>query len=54
MTEGELKAIQWSGMLRGGNPGKTYFTKIYINPVHTLIKDCLYQQPQHYELSLKF
>jgi hypothetical protein len=27
MTEGELKAIQQSGMLRGGNPGKTYFTK---------------------------
>lgn len=27
MTEGELKAIQETGMLRGGNPGKTYFTK---------------------------
>ncbi len=27
MTEGELKAIQKTGMLRGGRPGETYFTK---------------------------
>lgn len=35
MTEGELKAIQQSGMLRGGNPGKTYFTKdLYKSGAH--------------------
>jgi hypothetical protein len=35
MTEGELKAIQGTGMLRGGNPGKTYFTKdLYKSGVH--------------------
>ncbi|GHT79675.1 hypothetical protein AGMMS50262_23650 [Bacteroidia bacterium] len=27
MTEGELKAIQETGMLRGGRAGETYFTK---------------------------
>ncbi len=27
MTEGELKAIQKTGMLRGGRPGETFFTK---------------------------
>jgi hypothetical protein len=27
MTEGELKAIQKKGMLRGGRPGETFFTK---------------------------
>jgi hypothetical protein len=35
ITEGELKAIQQSGMLRGGNPGKTYFTKdLYKSGAH--------------------
>ncbi|MDQ6482526.1 RHS repeat-associated core domain-containing protein [Dyadobacter sp. LHD-138] len=27
MTEGELKAIQETGLLRGGRPGETFFTK---------------------------
>lgn len=27
VTEGEIKAIQDTGMLRGGNPGETFFTK---------------------------
>jgi hypothetical protein len=27
MTEGELKAIQETGFLRGGRVGETYFTK---------------------------
>lgn len=35
MTKGELKAIQESGMLRGGNPGQTYFTKdLYKSGAH--------------------
>ena len=27
VTEGEVKAIEKTGMLRGGNPGETFFTK---------------------------
>ena len=27
VSEGEIKAIQETGMLRGGNPGETFFTK---------------------------
>ncbi|AAN49043.1 hypothetical protein LIF_A1480 [Leptospira interrogans serovar Lai str. IPAV] len=27
VTKGEVQAIKDTGMLRGGNPGKTYFTK---------------------------
>jgi RHS repeat-associated protein len=27
MTEGEIQAVKDTGMLRGGNPGETYFTK---------------------------
>ncbi|MBO9562796.1 MAG: RHS repeat protein [Niastella sp.] len=35
MTEGELQAIQKTGMLRGGNPGETYFTKdVYKSAAH--------------------
>jgi len=47
MTEGELTAIQNTGFLRGGNPGKTYFTKdLYKSGAHAQQRLSLPTTPQ--------
>jgi hypothetical protein len=47
MKEAELLAIQNSGMLRGGNPGKTYFTKdLYKSGAHAQLRLSLPTTPE--------
>ncbi|ASV12352.1 RHS repeat domain-containing protein [Leptospira santarosai] len=48
VTEGEVKAIKDTGMLRGGSPGKTYFTKdLYKSGEKAQERLSLKDQPTH-------
>ena len=48
VTEGEVKAIQETGMLRGGNPGETFFTKdLYKTSIKAQSRLSLPNAPTH-------
>lgn len=48
MTEAEVKAIKETGMLRGGRPGETFFTKdVYKTGAHAQERLALPNTPTH-------
>lgn len=48
MTNGEIQAIKETGMLRGGNPGDTFFTKdVYKSASKAQKRLSLPTQPTH-------
>ncbi len=48
VTEGEIKAIKDTGMLRGGRPGETFFTKdVYKSGAHAQERLSLPTTPTH-------